>query len=71
VGDKMAKEMYLYNTNTDKLHIKGYCQHASERLPNYISFCSEDEALAYGGRSVSFCKSCQKKRDKMMTGREE
>lgn len=65
----MAKEMYLYNTNTDKLHIKGYCQYASERLPNFISLCSEDEAFAHYGRSVSFCKSCQKKRDKMMEER--
>ena len=65
----MAKEMYLYNTNTNKLHIKGYCQYASERLPNFISFCSEDEALAHYGRSVSFCKPCQKKRDKMMEER--
>lgn len=65
----MAKEMYLYNTNTDKLHIKGYCQYASERFPNFISFCSEDEAFAHYARSVSFCKSCQKKRDKMMEER--
>lgn len=65
----MAKEMYLYNTNTHTLHIRGYCQHAKGILPNYISFCSEDDVLAHYGRSVSFCKLCQKERDKMMEER--
>lgn len=61
--------MYLYNKNTRTLHIKDYCQHAKGISPDYISFCSEDEAIARYGRSVSFCKLCQRKRDKMMEER--
>lgn len=62
--------MYLYNAKTHTLHIKGYCQYAKGIVNDYISFCSENEALAYDGRAVSLCKFCQRKREKLMEERE-
>lgn len=60
------QKKYMYNPDTGKLHIVGYC-HIS-KLPPYkaIYFNSEDEALAYDGRAVSMCKICLSKRDKEM-----
>lgn len=57
---------YMYNPNTGKLHIWGYC-HISKLPPDKaIYFDSEDEALAYDGRAVSMCKICLRKWDKEM-----
>lgn len=58
------KTVFLYNPKTGKLHIEGYCTHTSGKT-DYIPFKSENEALAYDGRSVGMCKLCQKKREKM------
>lgn len=59
-------EIYLYNTKRNKLHIKGYCQHTKGQCADYISFNTENEAVAYDGRAVSMCKLCQKKREQIM-----
>ena len=59
-------EQYLYNTKRNKLHIKGYCQFTKGLCTDYISFNTENEAVAYDGRSVSMCKFCQKKREQIM-----
>lgn len=54
---------YLYNTDTGKLHISGYCQ-ASKYPPYHVKyFDTEDDALAYDGRAVSMCKLCLRKRE--------
>lgn len=61
-------KIYIYNKNTHVLHIEGCCTHAkrtSAKLPHIIYFNSEDEALAYDGRSVGLCKICQKKRENL------
>ena len=53
---------FLYNENTDKLHIKGGCYHSKSEA-GFKVFHSEQEALAYDGRAVSMCKICQKRRE--------
>jgi len=55
---------YIYNPNTNKLHIKGLCCHTKGKCMDYIEFDTEDEALAYDGRAVSMCKICQRKRER-------
>ena len=59
---------YIYNTKTHILHIEGFCYNAKycPTSSNLKIFSSEDEVLAYDGRSVSLCKICQKKRDKLV-----
>ena len=59
-------EEYLYNHKTGTLHISGYCQHTKGLCQDYISFDTEDAALAYDGRAVGLCKLCQKKREQIM-----
>ncbi len=55
---------YFYNENTHRLHIVGFC-FVSNCLPyNVKYFSSENEALAYDGKSVGMCKICQKKLEK-------
>ncbi len=60
------KEKFLYNPKTNKLHIKGYCQHTKGLCADYIAFDTENEAIAYDGRAVGMCKLCQNKREKKM-----
>ena len=60
------KELFLYNTKRCTLHIKGYCQHTKGACTEYVSFNTENEALAYDGRAVRLCKLCQKKREEIM-----
>lgn len=62
-GDNMK---YMYNPKTNRLHIEGYCCHTKGQKTEYIPFDSEDEALAYDGRSVGMCKLCQRERNKRM-----
>ena len=62
-------EEYLYNPRTDKLHIRGYCQHTRGLCIDYITFATEDEALAYDGRAVGWCKLCQKRREQILRTR--
>ena len=59
-------EQYLYNTKTHTLHIKGYCTHTNGLCTDFLSFDSENEALAYDGRAVGLCKLCQKKREQII-----
>ena len=53
---------YLYNKDTGKLHIKGYCQYTKYGLSNFEEFDTENEALAFDGRAVGLCKICERKR---------
>ena len=52
---------YLYNKDTGKLHIKGYCRYTKYTLTHYEEFNTEAEALAYDGRAVALCKECERK----------
>lgn len=61
----MAKRYFL-NGKTYKLHIEGYCKESTYKPYKIIYFNSQDEALAHGGTAVSMCKTCQKKREKLM-----
>jgi len=63
------KGRFLYNSKTNKLHIRDHCTHSKGDCPKYIFFETEDEALAYGGRAVGMCKICQKEREKRMEER--
>ncbi len=57
---------YFYNERTHRLHIMGYCKE-SKPLPYHVRFFNtEDEAMAFDGRAVGLCKTCQKKREKKM-----
>lgn len=57
---------YFYNEGTGKLHILGCCAH-SKVLPYKIKwFETFDEALKYGVSALSMCKTCQKKKEKIM-----
>lgn len=58
------KIRYIYNSKTCKLHIENYCPWSKGNNSNLLFFDTEDEALAYDGRAVSFCKRCQNKREK-------
>ena len=60
---------YIYNTQTCKLHIENYCHWANTSAYNTLLFDTEDDALAYDGRAVSFCKLCQNKREKELTNK--
>ena len=53
---------FVYNLETNKLHIEGYCIH-SKIGPGKLTFQSEQEALAFDGRAVSMCKLCMRKRE--------
>ena len=55
---------YIYNKDTGKLHIKGYCRHLKYKIVHYEEFDTEAEALAFDGRAVSLCKDCGKEREK-------
>ena len=54
---------YLYNKDTGKLHIKGYCRYTKYALTHFEEFDTESEALAFDGRAVSMCKECERKRE--------
>ena len=63
------KKLYVYNLKTHTLHIEGLCPHTHEGMPygdGYKCFESEDDALAFDGRTVSMCKLCMKKRDEII-----
>ena len=67
-GGVMAKP-YIYNLSTHMLHIRGYCCHTNEKTKDdetYKSFDSEHDVVAYDGRSVSMCKKCMQKREKII-----
>ena len=55
---------YIYNKDTGKLHIKGYCRYTKYILTRYREFDTEAEALAYDGRAVGLCKECEREREK-------
>lgn len=54
---------YVYNKDTGKLHIEGYCRYTKYSLTHYEKFNTEAEALAYDGRAVGLCKECERKRE--------
>lgn len=59
----MQKEQYFYNTKTHRLHIKGLCKESNNLPYNVKFFDSENEALAFDGRSVGMCKICLKAKE--------
>ena len=63
------EKVYIYNTDTHTLHIEGFCRYAPKGIKysdNYKRFNDEDEVLAFDGRTVSICKICMHKRDKII-----
>lgn len=62
--------MYLYNTGTEILHLEG-CQHLKPLPYNYETFETEADAQQFAGsagKHIKMCKTCQKRRDKMLKG---
>ena len=61
------KEKFAYNPKTHRLHIVGYCCHTEPHVPpEWMTFDTEDDALAYDGRAVGLCKLCQKARERKL-----
>ena len=68
-GGYRMKKPYIYNTKTHTLHIEGFCHNTFEGMhysENFKCFASEDEVMAFDGRSVSMCKLCSKKRESII-----
>ena len=61
------KGQFVYNPKTGTLHIKDYCHHTKGICSGYLFFDSENEVLAYDGRSIRMCKICQNKREEYHT----
>lgn len=62
--------MYLFNNSTEILHLEG-CQHLKPMPYDYKTFETEAEANEYAGgagKRIKMCKTCQKRRDKMLKG---
>ena len=60
--------MYFYNIKTEILHLEG-CQHLKPKPYEYKIFETEAEVNAFAGNAgkrVGMCKTCQKKRDKIL-----
>ena len=57
---------YFLNLKTGTYHIKGYCKDAKVLPYNAIEFQNEEEVIAYGARSVKFCKNCAKHLNKVV-----
>lgn len=58
------KLIYLYYPRTGKLHIEGFCGYVKNC--DCIPFDSEAKARAFAHGSVSMCKKCRDKRDKVL-----
>ena len=62
----MQEKQFFLNRKTGKLHITGYCRESKIKPYDIQYFDSENEALAAIGQSMSVCKVCSKKRDKLL-----
>lgn len=63
------RKPYIYNTKTHTLHIEGFCHCTFEGMSygsEYKCFSTENDAVTFDGRTVSMCKLCMKKRDKIV-----
>lgn len=59
---------YIYNTDTHKLHIKGYCRHGnSAGSPPFLFFETENEVAERAWKGYTMCKYCSKKRDQILS----
>ena len=63
------KGMYLYNKNTNRLHIQGFCHHTAKGGSG--QFMSEEEVLTAIGHPFVMCKHCQREKDKLLRERGE
>ncbi len=50
--------MYILNTNTNTLHIKGKCHHTRGKNSDWKFFRTEDEVISEGKRYIKNCKIC-------------
>lgn len=62
-------KIYIYNKKTRTLHIKGYCCYAisSANDPSYKEFETEDDVKNFTNGDYRMCRSCLKKRDKILS----
>lgn len=65
--DRKTK-MYFYNIRTGALHINGYCGQSNPYPCDIKFFDTEKEARDFAGEKIFMCKSCQKKREKIIKG---
>ncbi len=60
----MREKIYIYNTLTKTLHIKGFCSNGSE-VGNEL-FETEDEVIKAKGKGFIMCKTCEEKKEKVL-----
>ncbi len=58
------KKLYLYNNNTNTLHINGMCRNATG--VDMIGFSSENDAVKSNGRALKMCIVCMGKREEIL-----
>ncbi len=51
---------FIINTNTDTMHIHGFCQHTKPRKVPIRLFDRPEELECYAGRKLRLCKVCEK-----------
>ena len=56
-------QKYFYNTKTRTLHIENFCHITRAKPFNIEYFSTEQEALAFAGRTLRMCAICQRKRE--------
>lgn len=57
----MPMRYFVINTNTDIMHIYGFCQQTKVRKIPIRLFDSPEEMEAYAGRKLRLCENCRKK----------
>lgn len=62
----MIEKQYFLNTNTGKLHIRDLCKESRLKPYSIKYFDTENAALAFAGRRMSWCGTCLKKREKLL-----
>ena len=62
----MIEKQYFLNKNTGKLHICDLCKESKVKPYSIEYFDTEDQALAFAGRRMSWCGTCLKKRDNLL-----
>lgn len=56
--------MFVLNVSTGKLHIQGKCHYSnpSKKDNNYKFFKTEDDAVEFAKRTMSYCSKCYNKK---------
>lgn len=61
----MLLRYYIINSNTNIMHIHGFCEHTKPRSVPIRLFEDVDQLQAYAGRKLQLCKVCEKRMNEM------